>query len=53
MPNTVIAVVAKLTTKPMTIEDIITYSYSDEIGKDRRLKERPLTNRAAIAAFFV
>ena len=35
----------KLTKKPMTIEDIITYAYSDEIEKERRLKERKIRNK--------
>jgi IS1 family transposase len=34
------AMEAKLTTKPMTIEDIITYAYADEIEAENRLRER-------------
>jgi len=36
---------AKLTTKPMTIEDVIAYAYPDEIEKERRLKERKTRNK--------
>ncbi len=31
---------AKLATKPMTIEDIVTIAYADEIEAENRLRER-------------
>ncbi len=34
------AMEAKLTTKPMTIEDIVTIAYADEIEAENRLRER-------------
>ncbi len=34
------AMEAKLTTKPMTIEDIVNYAYADEIEAEIRLRER-------------
>ena len=34
------AMEAKLTTKPMTIEDIVTIAYADEIAKENEMKQR-------------
>jgi hypothetical protein len=34
------AMEAKLTTKPMTIEDIVNYAYAGEIEAENRLRER-------------
>ena len=34
------AMEAKLTTKPMTIEDIVTIAYADEIAAENKRKER-------------
>ena len=46
---------AKLTIKPMIIEDIVTIAYGDEIAAENKLKERMnrKLERAAIAGFFI
>jgi hypothetical protein len=36
---------AKLTTKPMTIEDIVSIAYADEIGAENKRKERMTRNK--------
>lgn len=39
------AMEAKLTTKPMTIEDIITYAYADEIEKENKLRQKKMRTK--------
>src|ERR1019366_4984473 len=39
------AMEAKLTTKPMTIQDIVTFTYADEIATENKRKERITGNK--------
>lgn len=39
------AMEAKLTTKPMTVEDIVTYAYADEIEAENKLRQRKMRTK--------